>query len=514
MPRSRARMIVFSTWMLLAAVTALCRSGVAQSEDSAHPTAAWLGRWTGVAHDKDDWNSSYDAETPIDIELKIDNGKLVLIDRGRMSTKQAAVPVRICGHQFFAQYERLFTNIADMEGTLSEDGRSLNITISRDGMTGMESHTARLQRDSADARRFHAPRIDAKGRRETDYEYRPPPRMNGGFDVSGASAEGIDSLPLANMVRHILDENGAIDSPQTDSVLILRHGKLVFEEYFWGQSADNPHIISSAQKSVTSMLAGIAWDKHLFKLDDLVISYFPDRQDTWWNRNKYPITVRNILSMSSGTYWDDSQPPPQTPSVLLLETPDVTGFMLDRPLTRPPGSNYEYNNGLPVLTGKLIEKVTKEQLNEFARRNLFAPLGIVNYRWTRNHEGDPMAAGGSYFRTRDMAKLGQLMLDDGQWGGKKILSKDWIRESTRRQTAEGQYNYGFYWHLSKGTPRHVDKFDGYEAIGQGGQFIAVLPKPGVVVVITSQNWAGDDGDREPETLINQYIVPSIKDDAH
>jgi CubicO group peptidase (beta-lactamase class C family) len=513
MPMSPFRMNFASTWTLLAALIAVCHPAIARSDDSANSKSAWLGHWTGIARDKDEWNSSYDAETPIDIELKWENGKLVLIDRGRMSTKQAAVPVRLYGHQFFAQYERLFTNLADVEGTLSEDGTSLNVTISRDGMTGLESHTARLQRDSVDARRFHAPRLDAQGRRVTDYQYRVPRRMNGEFDVASASAEGINPVPLANMVRRILNENGAIDSPQTESVLILRDGKLVFEEYFWGQSAENPHIISSAQKSVTAMIAGVAWDKHLFQLDDPVISYFPDRQDTWWGRNKYPVTVRNILSMSSGTYWDDSQPPPQNPSVLLLETLDVTGYVLNRPLTRPPGSSYEYNNGLPVLTGELIEKVTKERLDEFAHRNLFAPLGIVNYRWTRNRQGDPMAAGGSYFRTRDLGKLGQLMLNEGRWGGEQILSKDWIRESTRKQTAEGEYNYGFYWHLSKGTPRHIDKYDGYEAIGQGDQFIAVLPKPRVVVVITSQNWARSAAGREPENLINQYIVPSIKNDT-
>jgi CubicO group peptidase (beta-lactamase class C family) len=115
-----------------------------------------------------------------------------------------------------------------------------------------------------------------------------------------------------------------------------------------------------------------------------------------------------------------------------------------------------------------------------------------------------MAAAGSYFRTRDFAKFGQLMLNEGRWDGKQPLSKDWVRESTRKQTSEGQYNYGFYWHLSNGTPRHIDKFDGYEAIGQGDQFIAVFPKPRVVVVITSQNWVRSAGGREPENSINQY----------
>src|ERR1700728_2881060 len=207
-----SRRCPLSTWMIFAVLDTVYLPKVACSEDTRDSTSAWLGRWFGVAHDKDEWNSSYNAETPIDIEFRLEDRQLVLIDRGRMSTKQAAVPVRMCGRRFFAQYERLFTNLADIEGVLSEDGASLDVTISRDGMTGLESHAARLQRDSVDAGRFHVPRVDAQGRRVTDNQYRVPIRMKDGLPVASASAEAIDPLPLANMTRRILIESGAIDS--------------------------------------------------------------------------------------------------------------------------------------------------------------------------------------------------------------------------------------------------------------------------------------------------------------
>jgi CubicO group peptidase (beta-lactamase class C family) len=433
----------FFMFLVLLAAIILYHPNEAHGDEAVESQSALLGRWTGIAHDTDEWNAAYHAETPIDFEFKLDKGSLVLIDRGRMSTRQLSVPVRLCGRQFFARYQRLFTNIADIEGVLAEDGRSLTVTISGDGMTGLDSHTARLQRDGIDARRFDAPRIDARGQ-VMDYHYRSPQDEHDGLSVSTASAVGMDVKLLTQMVVRILSEGKALDAPQIDSVLIQRDGKLIFEEYFWGQTADNPHIISSAQKSVTSMIAGLAWDQHLFQLDDLILLHFPERQSTWWGREKYPITIRNVLSMSSGTYWDDGQPPPQNPSVLLLQTGDVTRYVLDRPLVRPPGLTFEYNNGLPVLTGELIETLTKQRLDELADEKLFAPLGIRNYRWTRNRQGDPMAAGGSYFRSRDMLKLGQLMLNNGQWAGKRILSEAWIRESTSRQTAPDQYNYGFY----------------------------------------------------------------------
>jgi CubicO group peptidase (beta-lactamase class C family) len=187
--------------------------------------------------------------------------------------------------------------------------------------------------------------------------------------------------------------------------------------------------------------------------------------------------------------------------------------MLNRKRVREPGSRYNYDNGLPTLAGLVIARATGEPLDKFAAERLFGPMGISNYRWTDLREGTRLAAGGLYLTSRDMAKLGVMMEQGGKWNGKQIVSEDWVRESTRNQSAAGDYPYGFYWHLTNATKRHVAGIDGFNALGQGGQFITVLPSANLVVVFTSSSWRADTLESLPGTpfgMINQYIVPALK----
>ncbi len=108
-----------------------------------------------------------------------------------------------------------------------------------------------------------------------------------------------------------------------------------------------------------------------------------------------------------------------------------------------------------------------EPFDRFAEENLFAPLGITNYRWTRVRERGVLAAGWVYMLPRDMVKIGELMLREGVWKGRRVISESWVREATRQQTASGQYPYGFYWHLTNAQERHVQGADGYMGLGQG-----------------------------------------------
>jgi len=155
----------------------------------------------------------------------------------------------------------------------------------------------------------------------------------------------------------------------------------------------------------------------------------------------------------------------------------------------------------------------KEPIELFADRLLFRPLGISNYRWTYLREGSPLAAGGLYLTSRAMAKLGQTMLDGGSWHGHRLLSKAWVDESIRNQSAPGDYPYGFYWHLTNAQQRHVERIDGFSGIGQGGQLITVLPAERVVIIVTSSSWKtsplSKDGDH-PFGLVNRFIVPALK----
>ena len=206
--------------------------------------------------------------------------------------------------------------------------------------------------------------------------------------------------------------------------------------------------------------------------------------------------------------WDDSVPGANNPSAQLLVTPDITRYVMGSAQIHPPGTFYNYDNGLPALTGILVARKVGEPYDRFAETHLFGPLGISNYRWTRVREGGVLAAGGFYMLPRDMVKIGQLMLQGGLWKGRRVVSAEWVREATRQQSAAGQYPYGFYWHLTNAQHRHVQGADGFMGLGQGGQVIAVFPGLDMVVVVTSQNWLSRDLQAMPFGLFDQFVLPA------
>lgn len=479
----------------------------AASPAIAGSTSDWSGHWTGVAVDS---GPHYRIERPIELSITASADGLTLVDQDRMRGDNVPAALHIDGRHVSATYQGLWPTPIRIEGTLSQDGKNLAITMRGDGMTGLEVHMANLHRDDPATLRYGTPRIDTAGKPVTTYSYHEPAAGKDGIAVATPEAVGLKRASLEALVRSVLTETGARDAHQTESILVLRHGKLVLEEYFWGQTADNPHIISSATKSVTSIIAGIAYDRGQLALDKPVAEYFPDRTDTLWVKDHYPITVRNIMAMSSGTDFDKTPSGPN--SFGLLATHDVTSFALNVPAAHPAGSVFNYDNGLPSLMGALLTKATSTPYAELADKGLFAPLGINDYRWTDLQEGMPLSAGGLYLRSRDMAKLGQMMLDRGTWHGKRIVSEAWIAESIRKQTAPGQYPYGFYWHLNNEEKRRVADWDGYFAIGQGGQIIGIFPAEDIVIVMTSADWAKSTPRSaldEPFTLMSRYIVPSL-----
>jgi CubicO group peptidase (beta-lactamase class C family) len=479
----------------------------AGAASAAVSEADLVGRWYGVARESE---GRFSRSFPVEIEIVRRDGHLFLLDRDRIAG-DAPAPLSINALGANAVFPGTVTSGAAITLRPGQAGE-LDYRIDNAGPLGLEHHAATLSRDPRASAAFRAPRLDAHGQRTESYAYWPPVARADGFPVASAHSQGVDEARLAALVRAVLRQSGDIDQPQIEGILILRNGKLILEEYFWGQSADNPHMISSCTKSLTSMITGAAWDRGLIDLDKPAAAYFPDYPDSLWAKEQYPITVRNILSMDSGTQWEDSASAGR-PSKMLEAATDIADYMLNKPLVAKPGSRYNYDNGLPALQGRLIENATKQPFAAFADRALLGPLGITNYSWmaTRDH-GRPLAAGGVYMRPIDAAKLGQVMLDRGLWKGKRILSEQWVAQSTTQQTANGDYPYGFYWHLTNEKHRHVDAIDGYGAIGQGGQFIMVLPAVKAVVVITSASWRVPTVSRSPGTplgLINEHVVPAF-----
>ncbi len=499
---------------IVGAIIGLCSVATPCRADAL--TDALVGHWYGISETK---KGEVHSEDFFDFEFIRDADGLRFRDNGRFV--MVGEPVRVEVSQdgsVRAEWQQMMQVSHSINARLIENGAALEARVGTTGFMETEGDLKlRLTRSSPQAAAYLAPRV-ADGRKLTRYSYSPPKQEEGDWPVATPESVGIDRARLIELANDILAEGDRVSDRRTDGVLVLRNGKLVFEEYFWGMRRELTHIIASDTKSVASTLAGIAIDQGKLGLDEPVARFFPAYNDRLWSREKYPIRVRDLLSMTAGVEWPDKSAATGDFMRRMLQSGDHVGFVLDLRALEPPGKVYTYNNGLPILLGEILTRSLGEPVDAFAHRQLFKPLGIRNYTWTKLPSGIPWLTGGMTMPPRAMAKIGQLMLDQGVWQGKRLVSKDWVTLATTRQTRPSEYPYGFLWHLSsaaapwRGQPSYfgpVDRYDAFTAIGQGGQIIMVLPEVDVVVVIVSSNWMPNFVNGFPTELVNRYIIPAI-----
>jgi len=186
----------------------------------------------------------------------------------------------------------------------------------------------------------------------------------------------------------------------------------------------------------------------------------------------------------------------------MRESDDWVQFMLNLPMAEPPGTRFEYCNGGSFLLSAIIQETTGMSALAFAEENLFGPLNITDVHWPANPEGITIGWGDIHMRPHDMAKIGYLYLNGGQWDGEQVVPAAWVKASTQAHIAAGTLSdgYGYQW--------WVDDGGYYMAIGYQGQFIYVVPEKDMVVVFTSEL---DESDFFiPETLLNEYIIPAAE----
>jgi CubicO group peptidase (beta-lactamase class C family) len=223
--------------------------------------------------------------------------------------------------------------------------------------------------------------------------------------------------------------------------------------------------------------------------------------------------LKDVLSMSAGLSWDEWAHPytdPRNDAAVMASKADFFRYVLERPVAQPPGKKFVYNSGLSLMLGEVVHQASGLPADAFAGRYLFAPLGITNWNWQTAPNGVVNTLGGLWLRPRDMAKIGQLMLNRGRWNGQQIVSEEWVGKSTKRQIATGQLpawfaadGYGYQWWLGS-FHGHDGPIESYGARGQGGQFIVVLPKLQMVAVITG--WNDNDLMGQPLDMIQRYVL--------
>ena len=303
-----------------------------------------------------------------------------------------------------------------------------------------------------------------------------------------------------------------VNDVDIDSVLVVRHGHLVFEEYLSSlYTADTKHSIHSCTKSFTSALMGIAIQEGLIgSVDDKMIDYFPNRTIANLDSRKQSITIEHLLTMTSGLEWDEWTLPYGeygNDATDMFQSSDAIQYVLDRPMTYDPGESWTYNSGGSHLLGAIVAITSGQTLYEFAFEHLFEPLGISDYdvHWSTDQNGYYAAGGGLSMRPQDMAKFGYLFLKNGTWDDEQILSAEWVEKSTQTSFIFNEYSgYGYQWWTNPTDVANV-----YSAQGYAGQFIFVIPSFDMVVVFTSSVPAYE---LYPQAaMLFEYIIPAAID---
>ena len=313
---------------------------------------------------------------------------------------------------------------------------------------------------------------------------------------------GLDPNVLASLSQQI----AAKSRHDLHSLLVLRHGRLAFEQYYNGHSRDTPHDLRSATKSITSLLTGIAIESQAIEsLESPIMDYladeYPEVQD------KDHLTVRHLLTMSSGLDCNDRDRKTKGQEDRMYRSKDWVRYFLSLKPTLPAGEKSFYCTGGVVALGEVVAKATGTSFERFADDALFGPLGIRNYRWATFDQDRKVDSGGHLLLTpQAMAKIGLLVLQKGQWQGKQLVPESWIELSTQEQTQVDGQPYGFLWwqtRLSYGDRT----LNAVTARGNGGQLIFVLPELDMVVVTTA-GYYNSEKSRLGYELLYRAIVPA------
>ncbi len=333
-----------------------------------------------------------------------------------------------------------------------------------------------------------------------------PENIGDGWTPSTPAAEGMDS----NGVRATLESIRDGDWPGVDSMVVARHGRLVAEGYFNGYGRDTLHDLRSTGKSITSALAGIAIEQGLFGLDDPISLHIPQFESySNMSDRKLGIRIYHLLNMNSGLECNDWNSASPGNEEKMYPRQDWVKFILDLPMTNDPGSAPYYCTGGVVVLGHIIRLRSGMALDDYARANLFGPLGIQQSGWRRSPDGQATGGGGLRLTPRDAAKFGELYLDGGTWNGSRVVSTAWVEQSQLRVTSLGRDRYGFLW-----WKRTFDSgvapagYDSFFTSGNGGNFIFVFPQLELVAVFTGSNYNSDRMD-QPFAILSNRLLPTL-----
>jgi len=337
------------------------------------------------------------------------------------------------------------------------------------------------------------------------------PWPNNGWERSKPALEGMSLDSLSSFSNKLKSgELGYIDG-----MLVIRNGKIVFEKEYsnnydslfeitntkpgkynyydpvWHPYYKNTelHTMQSVSKSFTAAAIGIAIKNGVIKdLDVKIMEYFVGFESSNPDPRRNEMTIRDLLTMTTGISWDElSMPYTDTSSscVQMEASQDWVKYVLDQPMAFKPGEKWEYSSGATILLSNIIKQSTGQDLADYVEQNLFNELGIQNYYWKHTPKGLTDAEGGLYLTPRDLAKLGYLYLNNGEWDGKPVLPDNWVQNNLSKplDTIWPSFKYGHQWWLIPYGENKITML----ASGLGGQRMLVIPEFNIVAVFTGWN---------------------------
>lgn len=290
------------------------------------------------------------------------------------------------------------------------------------------------------------------------------------FSKSTPEEQGVSSEGILNFINRVEKEIDALHS-----FMIIRNGKQISQGWWTPYGPESPHVMHSLSKSFTSTAIGLLIDEGKLSLHDKVISFFPEyapENPSWqWNA----MRIRDLLTMNTGHIEEP---------VVWFSDGDWAKFFIETGVPLNPGTHFKYNSAATYMLSAILHKITGEKLVDYLTPRLFEPLNIKKPHWDECPKGINTGGWGLSITTEDIAKLGQLYLQKGQWNGQQLISKKWTEMATSKQVSNGS-NPDNDWNQGYGFQFWQSRHNSYRGDGAMGQFCLVMPELDAVIAITS-----------------------------
>ncbi len=316
---------------------------------------------------------------------------------------------------------------------------------------------------------------------------------------SAPESEGVSSAGIIDFLNAV--DTGSVE---LHSFMFIRHGKVIAEGWWNPYGPDYKHLLFSASKTFTATAIGLAVSENRLKITDKVISFFPYSLPDSISDYMKELTVQNLLTMSVG-----QDPEPR----MMGNIGDwIAAFLKSAPIYKP-GTIFKYNNTATFMLSAIVQQVTGQTVFDYMQPRIFKPLAIRGIDWDLSPQGINLGMIGLRLHTEDMAKFGQLLLQNGVWGGKQLLPKEWVKEATsfKIQTSIpgkkdslnlSDWGQGYCYQMWRGRNNSV-RID-----GMAGQFVMLFPDKDAFVVLT----ANARNTQNELNLVHNYLLPAIKSD--